>query len=62
VQVLELFLHLTVPGNLGVETEIAKGGFHIRSGLDLQQISSPCLPCRHARPASELSCPSPGLR
>jgi hypothetical protein len=32
VQVLELFLHLAVPSGLGVETEIAKGGFHVRSG------------------------------
>jgi len=31
MQVFELFLHLTVPGGLGVEAEIAKGGFHIRS-------------------------------
>ena len=33
MQVLESFLHLAVPGGLGVEAEIAKGGFHIRSGL-----------------------------
>lgn len=31
MQVLELFLHLTVPSGLGVETEIAKSGFHIHS-------------------------------
>ena len=30
MQVFELFLHLPVPGGLGVEGEIAKGGFHIR--------------------------------
>ena len=30
MQVFELFLHLAVPGGLGVEGEIAKGGFHIR--------------------------------
>jgi hypothetical protein len=30
--VLELFLHLEVPSGLGVETEIANGGFHVRSG------------------------------
>lgn len=34
MQVLELFLHLAVPGGLGVESQIAKGGFHIRSGVD----------------------------
>ena len=33
MQVFELFLHLAVPGGLGVEAEIAKGGFHIRSGM-----------------------------
>ena len=32
----ELFLHLAVPSGLGVETAIAKGGFHIRSRLGLQ--------------------------
>ena len=31
----ELFLDLAVPGGLGVEAEIAKGGFHIRSGMGL---------------------------
>lgn len=36
MQVFELFLHLAVPGDLGVEAEIAKGGFHIRSGMGLQ--------------------------
>jgi hypothetical protein len=35
MQVFELFLHLAVPGGLGVEAEIAKGGFHIRSGMGL---------------------------
>lgn len=35
MQVFELFLHLTVPGGLGVETEIAKSSFHIRSGMGL---------------------------
>jgi hypothetical protein len=30
MQVFELFLDLAVPGGLGVEGEIAKGGFHIR--------------------------------
>jgi hypothetical protein len=30
MQVFELFLHLAVPGSLGVEADIAKGGFHIR--------------------------------
>ena len=29
MQVFELFVHLAVPGGLGVEAEIAKGGFHI---------------------------------
>jgi len=29
MQVFELCLHLAVPGGLGVEAEIAKGGFHI---------------------------------
>ena len=29
MQVFELFLHLTVPGGLGVKTEITKCGFHI---------------------------------
>ena len=29
MQVLELLLHLAVPSGLGVETEIAKSGFHI---------------------------------
>jgi hypothetical protein len=33
LQVLELFFHLAVPGGLGVEAEIAKSGFHIRSGM-----------------------------
>ena len=36
MQVLELLFHLAVPGGLGVEAEIAKGGFHIRSGMGLQ--------------------------
>jgi hypothetical protein len=31
MQVFEPFLNLTVPGGLGVETEIPKSGFHIRS-------------------------------
>lgn len=35
MQVFESCLHLTVPGGLGVETEIAKGGFHFRSGMGL---------------------------
>ena len=35
MQVFELFLDLAVPGGLGDEAEIAKGGFHIRSGLGL---------------------------
>jgi hypothetical protein len=30
MQVLEFFLNLAVPGGLGVEADIAKGGFHIR--------------------------------
>ena len=30
MQVLELLLHLTVPGVLGVEAEVAKSGFHRR--------------------------------
>jgi hypothetical protein len=29
VQVFELFLHLPVPGDLGVDAGIAKGGFHL---------------------------------
>ena len=29
MQMFELFLHLTMPGGLGVEAEIAKGRFHI---------------------------------
>jgi hypothetical protein len=33
MQVFELFLHLAVPGGLGVEAEISKGSFHIRSGM-----------------------------
>lgn len=33
MKVFELFLDLTVPGGLGVEAEVAKGGFHIRSGV-----------------------------
>jgi len=32
MQVLELFLHLPVPGGLGVESKVAECGFHIRSG------------------------------
>jgi len=35
MQVFELFLHLAVPGGLGVEAEIANGGFHVRSGTGL---------------------------
>lgn len=31
MQVFELFLHLAVPGGLGVEAEVSKCGFHIRS-------------------------------
>ncbi len=39
MQVFELFLDLAVPGRLGVETEIAKDGFHIGSGdLDLDML------------------------
>ena len=34
-QLFDLFVHTTVPGGLGVETEIANGGFHICSGLGL---------------------------
>jgi hypothetical protein len=30
MQVFEFFLNLAVPGGLGVEADIAKGGFHIR--------------------------------
>jgi len=33
MQVLELFLHLAVPGGLGVKAEIAEGGFHIGSSM-----------------------------
>jgi hypothetical protein len=36
MQVFELFLHLAVPGGLGLEAEIAEGGFYIRSGMGLQ--------------------------
>ncbi len=35
MQVFELFLHLAVPGGLGLEAEIAKRGFHIPSGMGL---------------------------
>jgi hypothetical protein len=35
MQVFELFLDLAVPGGVRVEAEIAKGGFHIRSGTGL---------------------------
>jgi hypothetical protein len=35
MQVFELFLHLAVPGGLGLEAKIAKGGFHICSGMGL---------------------------
>jgi hypothetical protein len=35
MQVFELFLDMPVPGGLGVETEVADGGFHIRSGPGL---------------------------
>src|SRR2546421_8254598 len=31
MQVFELFLHLAVPGGLGVEAEVSERGFHIRS-------------------------------
>src|SRR5688500_4769231 len=31
VPMLELFLHLTMPGGLGIEAEIAKGSFHIHA-------------------------------
>jgi len=31
LQVFKLFLHLAVPGGLGVEAEVSKRGFHIRS-------------------------------
>jgi len=34
VQVFELFLHLAVPGGLGVDAEVSKRGFHIRSATD----------------------------
>jgi hypothetical protein len=33
MQVLELRIHLALSGGLPVETQIVKGGFHIRSGL-----------------------------
>ena len=33
MQVFELFLHLAVPGGLGVEAEVSERGFHIRSGI-----------------------------
>jgi len=33
MQVIESLLHQAGPGGLGVEAEIAKGGFHIRSGM-----------------------------
>ena len=35
MQVFELLLHLAVPGRFGIEAEIAKSGFHIRSGTGL---------------------------
>ena len=34
VQVFELFLHLAVPGGLGVEAEVSECGFHIRLATD----------------------------
>ena len=34
MQVFELLLHLAVPGRLGVEADIAKGGFHVRFTTD----------------------------
>jgi hypothetical protein len=46
MQVFELFVHLPVPGGLGVEAEIANGGFHIRSGTGLwlrRAHGAPCL-------------------
>jgi len=41
MQVFELLVHLAVPSGLGVETEIAKGGFHVRSGVG-SQLHSVC--------------------
>jgi len=35
LQVFELFLDMPVPGSLGVEAEVADGGFYIRSGPGL---------------------------
>jgi hypothetical protein len=35
LQVFELFLDMPMPGGLGVEAEVADGGFHIRSGPGL---------------------------
>jgi hypothetical protein len=35
IQVLELLLDVAVPGVLGVEAQIAKSGFHIRTGTGL---------------------------
>ena len=49
MQVFELFLHLAMPSGLGVEAEIAKGGFHIRSGLGLQLHSVYVENCEHLR-------------
>ena len=36
MQLFELFLHLTMPGGLGVQAEIAQGGFQIHSGVGLR--------------------------
>ena len=46
MQAFQLFLHQAVPGGLGVEGEIAKGGFHIRlhTGSWLQWVHSVLLP------------------
>jgi hypothetical protein len=35
MQVFELVLHLAVPGGVGVEAEVSKRGFHIRSDTGL---------------------------
>src|SRR5260221_8202612 len=42
---IELFLHLAVPGGLGVEAEIAKGGFH----FTFQGTSTGCVSGRSVR-------------
>ena len=47
MQVLELLLHLAVPGGLGIESQIAKGGFHVSSGKGLQ-LRSVCGERNHA--------------